>query len=248
MPYPTPETIPTTFICRRLRIPDDILWLEIVNGALVELMRVYNFEYVGAVTPEETAQVFQDMFFEYLEGEPCMLGAILPYATTTPPNFTLPCDGSSYTRIAYPQLYAALSSAYITDADNFITPNLSGRAIIGAGAGVDLTERLIGESGGAEVHTLIVDELPLHDHTTLDHTHTDTGHTHTDFYPTLNIDIEGAGIPDLLGAGNPPVPTTTGIGFANITSDNVTVNPTGADTPHNNMSPFHTLRYCIVAR
>lgn len=234
MPYPTPEALPTSFICRRLRIPDDILWLEIVNGALVELMRVYNFEFVGAVTPEETAQVFQDMFFEYLEGEPCMLGAILPYATTTPPDYTLPCDGSSYTRIAYPQLYAALSSAYITDADNFITPDLTGRAIIGAGAGVDLTERLMGESGGTEAHTLIVAELPAHDHTTDPHQH---------FYdkPVLNLDLEAPGAPDILALGQPFVPTLT-------SSEGVTVNITGEDQPHNNMQPFHTLRYCIVAR
>lgn len=234
MPYPTPDTLPTTFRCRRLRIPDDVLWLEIVNGALVELIKDYNFEAVGDVTPEEAAQVFQDMFFEYLKGEPCLLGAILPYATETAPEGTLPCDGSSYLRVDYPALYGALSAVYITDADNFTTPDLQGRAIIGTGAGLDLTARVIGDFDGTETHTLIVEEIPSHDHTTTPHQH---------FYdkPVLNLDLEAPGAPDILGLGQPFIPTLT-------SAEGVTVNPTGDDSSHNNMQPFHALRYCIVSR
>lgn len=248
MPYLTPDTMPATFVCRRLRIPDGIEWLEIVNGALTTLLNQRIFEQHGLITPVETAEVFLEMFLEYLEGEVCLLGSILPYANATPPTGTLACDGQSYARTDYPALYGVLSSVYITDADTFVTPDLRGRAVIGTGVGTDLTARITGDAGGVEVHTLTVDELAIHDHLTTDHTHTDAGHTHTTFYPTLNIDIEGAGIPDLLGAGNPPVPTTTGIGYASIQPSNVEVHTTGDDQPHQNMPPFHALNYCIVAR
>lgn len=122
MPFLTPDSLPTTFRCRRLRIPDDVQWLEIVNGVLSELLKERTFEAFGAITPADTAQVFQDMFFEYIKGEPCLIGAILPYATLTPPDGTLPCDGTTFNRADYPALYAALDPVYILDPDTFITP------------------------------------------------------------------------------------------------------------------------------
>ena len=42
--------------------------------------------------------------------------------------------------------------------------DVSGRTIIGAGAGSGLTARVNGQTGGAEMHTLTVSELPSHSH------------------------------------------------------------------------------------
>lgn len=125
MPFITPKTLPSEFVCRRVRIPENSEWLEIVNGALYELIQARNFEQIDEsdLTPEQTAEVFQGMFFEYLESEVCMIGSLMLYATTAPPDRTLPCDGNSYLRVDYPKLYAVLSSQYIIDSDNFRTPN-----------------------------------------------------------------------------------------------------------------------------
>lgn len=125
MPFITPETLPSQFKCRRVSIPDDVDWLSIVNGALVVLTRDYNFERIGitSLTPEETAEVFQDMFFKYLNGEPCLIGSVQLYATQDAPYGTLICDGSTHLRVDYPQLYEVLDAQYIVDADHFVTPN-----------------------------------------------------------------------------------------------------------------------------
>lgn len=130
MGYVTPRTLSSDFVCRRLRIPADSDWLEIVNGAIYELIQARSFEQIDEddLTPEETAGVFQGMFFEYLEGEPCLIGSLILYATSTPPAHTLPCDGNTYLRTDYPKLYEVISSEYIVDADHFKTPNPIGHA------------------------------------------------------------------------------------------------------------------------
>lgn len=124
MPYLTPDDMPISYVCRRLRIPDDIQWLEIVNGALYSLIQVRNFELHGDVTPEDTAQVFQDMFLDYLKGEACLLGSIQLYSVNAFPDGILACDGATYLRTDYPHLYAVLPTLYIIDADHFSVPDL----------------------------------------------------------------------------------------------------------------------------
>jgi len=248
MPYLTPDSIPDGFTCRTLVIPDDPQWIEIVNGALLDLTRPFNFELFGDVTPEQTSEMFTAMVMRYIKRTPCMLGSIVPYATSVVPDGALACDGAEYAREDYPNLYAVLESVYIVDADTFRTPDLRGRTVIGTGTGDDLTARAVGDVGGEETHILTVDELAVHDHTTNDHTHTDSGHVHGYNYPTLNLDLEAPGVPDLFAAGNPPIPLSTSVGYAAISSENVTVNNTGDDQPHNNMQPYHALQYCIIAR
>lgn len=87
-----------------------------------------------------------------------MIGTIHPYATTTAPNGLLPCDGSSYDRVDYPLLYAALDSQFIDDDDTFHTPNLNGRFAL-----ADFSD--LGDTGGEDEHTLTVGEMPEHTHT-----------------------------------------------------------------------------------
>lgn len=47
-----------------------------------------------------------------------------------------------------------------------VTPNLSGRFVLGSGSGAGLTSRTIGQKGGEEKHALTVGEMPSHSHTT----------------------------------------------------------------------------------
>lgn len=41
----------------------------------------------------------------------------------------------------------------------------NGRVVVGSGQGSGLTARTLGQVGGAETHTLTVDEMPAHSHT-----------------------------------------------------------------------------------
>lgn len=155
---------PSTFVARRVLIPDDPTWLAIVNGALDELCYPSSFEQVEGITPEDTAAAFTQMYLSYATQDWAMIGAILPYVTaSTPPN-CLVCDGTSYLRVDYPALYAVLAPAFITDADHFHVPDLRGRASIGTGTGTGLTARAMGDSGGAERVTLSLSETPSHSH------------------------------------------------------------------------------------
>lgn len=64
----TPQNAPPgKFLVRRLLIPADYQYIEIVNGALLDLTYSTNFEENGAATPDECAQAFQAMYQEYIK-------------------------------------------------------------------------------------------------------------------------------------------------------------------------------------
>jgi len=89
-----------------------------------------------------------------------MIGLIVPFVTIDPPPNVLPCDGSSYLRVDFPELYAVLDTPFIVDDDHFIVPDLRNRTIIGSG---DMFSNA--DVGGEATHTLDVTEIPSHDHT-----------------------------------------------------------------------------------
>lgn len=111
-----------------------------------------------------------------------MLGAIVPViiAPASLPAHLLPCDGSEYLREDYPALYALLDSAFIVDGDHFVTPDLRGITVIGAGlynpGAINYT---VNSLTGARRHTLTEAEMPSHTHTQNAHTHLQDSHNHT---------------------------------------------------------------------
>jgi len=241
--YLTPNTIPPGMTCRVLFIPDDRDWIAQVYGAIETLTFASAWTPYGAITPEETAAIYEQMFFKLLSNERgCrMVGELITWAGGSPPSDPglLLCDGTTYDRVDYPDLYAILDSAFIVDADHFVTPDLSGRVVIGNGSGFS-----IGDSGGETEHTLITSEIPAHAHTTVPHSHTDVGHTHGEITAIASVaQLPVAPVPSAVpGVG------LTGGGNAAISTDGVTVDDTGGDGPHNNMQPYLTLTYYIQTR
>lgn len=78
----------------------------------------------------------------------------------------------------------------------------------------------IGDTGGAKTVTLSIDEIP--------------SHSHNYNQPTFGVDIESVGVPDPTGVGNPPLTSVT--------------SSTGGGQAHDNLPPYHTLSYFIVAK
>jgi hypothetical protein len=124
MPYLTPLSTPSAYICRRLFIPDETQWLGVINGALIELTNNWNWEQVDGISVSEAVNEVHKMLSRYWD-EDCtsMIGAVILYATNSAPTNTLLCDGSIYLREDYPSLYAVLADDYKIDADTFRTPN-----------------------------------------------------------------------------------------------------------------------------
>lgn len=94
-------------------------------------------------------------------------GSVMIFAGINAPAEWLVCDGSAVSRTTYANLFTALGTTYGEGdgAATFNLPDMRGRAPIGAGTGVGLTQRILGAEAGAETVTLSVSNLPPHNHT-----------------------------------------------------------------------------------
>lgn len=227
MPYLTPDAPSGETICRTIVIPDDLQWKAIVNGALGELFKAYNFEKYGGLTPDETAAIFLDMWSDYHESD-CMVVPIGMVAAFTEPNGAMPpkwiyADGQTYSRTVYAALFALYGEKYGAGdgTTTFNIPDLRGRFIYGVSV---QSEPDMYVSGGEVDHTLTVTEIPAHHH-----------QQHVDNNTLATVPGAQASRHTIANGGNGS--TTTPL----ITED------TGGGTSHNNMPPYRTLAYGIYA-
>nr|DAV03370.1 MAG TPA: tail collar domain [Caudoviricetes sp.] len=144
------------------------------------------------------------------------IGTILMWATSTPPEGWLLCNGKEVSRAAYPELFKVLgTSVGAAGSSSFKIPDLSGRFPLGTSNAHNLHS-----TGGAETHTLTVDEMPAHAHGV-----------------GGNIVQRGSGgdaFRELSGAYP---------GGNNSPSQRV-----GRGLPHNNMPPYYGINFIIRAK
>jgi len=78
------------------------------------------------------------------------------------------CDGASYLRTDWPDLFAAIGGAAspwgLPDGTHFNVPDCRGQVPIGVGTGTGLTARAMGTKYGAETHQLTRAQLADHSH------------------------------------------------------------------------------------
>ncbi|RCK32029.1 hypothetical protein TH9_15155 [Thalassospira xiamenensis] len=91
---------------------------------------------------------------------------MLSYAGATAPEGFMLCDGTELLASDHADLFAVIGTVYGEGEapGSFKLPDLRGRTAIGAGQGVDLSDRVLGAMAGAETHQLTVDEMPSHTH------------------------------------------------------------------------------------
>ncbi len=193
------------------------------------------FDEIEALTAKAYTQLMTDV----------AIGSIFPFITSAPPTGALECDGATYLRVDYPDLYAALDSAFIVDADHFIVPDLRGRTIIGVGTGSGLSTYAMNASGGQESHQLSVAELAVHTHTSPPHTHTESPHVHSYDKGNSQTFHPGTGTNEFKLNGF--TATATSAAASTLSSDAVTIDNAGSGTAHENRQPYLALRYALWA-
>lgn len=226
--YTAPETIPADFICRVLRIPNDLRIIAAVSDVLAYLSRPFTWETDSEEQEIQMRALMAQMLMTYFDGdcdEP-MIGEIRLFVVSILPSNVLPCDGSTYNQGDYPTLAAILPASLKNDvAGTFKTPDFRARVPLGANldgnaAPGDYSIRNIGDTGGVEAVALTVDQIPEHHHR------------------VPSIDSGGAG----SGYGIDVASSSEALS-ADIFSEAV-----GGGETHTNMPPFFVVKFGIVAR
>lgn len=188
-------------------------------------------------------------------------GCLMMYPSTTAPIGWLSCDGSAVSRATYSALFAIIGTTYGpgNSSTTFNLPDMRGRTPIGTGTGTGLTGRNLGQTGGAETHTLTTSQMPSHSHsasinTAGNHSHfyTDFGHSHR--YADATPGGGGLAAAD-GGNGNRGIydrHLSTDLSYTGISINSsgdhthtVTINSEGSGASHNNMQPFLVVNYII---
>jgi len=208
---------PAGSIYKLIRLPDNVDWQAPFWGAVDELRKASNWEQLSGISADDTANNFLDLYTEWRMPNP-LIGTIFAHASSTAPTNSLPCDGSTYNRSDYPDLYDRLDAAYRVGSTQLITPDLRGRTLVGDGTGTGLSNRAFAATFGAETHALSVAEGPLHTHT----------YVIVTAFPT----------PVTVG----PVPNNSAGGAGAATG------ASGTGAAHNNKQPSLAPHYAIWAR
>lgn len=140
-----------------------------------------------------------------------MIGFVAAYVRTSIPPNALLCNGATYNRADYPDLYDVLPSGLQISGTQFNTPTIQDRVVVATGSTFAQFS-----SGGAATHVLTAAEMPSHSHT------------------------EGI-VSTTLGAVG-EIPSLVPTGGAGVTGN------AGGGAAHNNMPPYVSLPYAIIAR
>jgi microcystin-dependent protein len=161
-------------------------------------------------------------------------GVVMDFAGTVVPSGWLECDGASYATAAQPTLFTAIGYTWGGAGANFNVPDFRRRTAVGrGGTGTGTLGNAVGNTGGAETHTLNSTEMPNHNHGVSDPGHLHAASTNnvytitTDENPPNNFikmaqqNTGGSSLQVNVSS------STTGIG----------ISATGGSGAHNNMQP-----------
>lgn len=93
------------------------------------------------------------------------IGEIRMFAGSYAPQGWFLCNGATYSIQSYEALFTLIGAQFGGNGTStFAVPNLCGNAVVGSGAGPNLTNRVFAEIGGAEQVTLTPANFPTHTH------------------------------------------------------------------------------------
>lgn len=148
-----------------------------------------------------------------------------------PPKNWAFCNGQILPISQNTALFSLIGTYYGGNGINtFALPNLQGRSALFWGQGPQLTQRDLGETGGAAVVTLLQSEMPTHTHVSVPggaSARADRANA------TNNFLADPADATYANAAAGAPMSTGM-VGF------------TGGNAPHNNMQPYLAMNFCIA--
>jgi microcystin-dependent protein len=149
-----------------------------------------------------------------------------------PPKGWAFCDGQLMPLSQNTALFALLGTTYGGDGKStFALPNLQGASAMHPGQGSGLSLRDLGEIGGAEAVTLLVSEMPVHNHTA-----NGLGVLSTTAAPSTQTGLARSVNGSAYAAGGGAVQQLAPQALP----------PAGGSLPHNNLQPYLTLNYIIA--
>lgn len=156
------------------------------------------------------------------------VGEIRMFAFSFPPKDWAICDGSLMLILQNEPLFNLLGTTYGGDGlTTFALPDLRSRVPVSQGQGTGLSDRVLGEAGGAETVTLTTAQMPNHTHPLVANSTSGTSKN-----PGGNV----------LAKSGPPIyapqPDETEMNQAAI-------GPTGSSQPFGILPPSLTLNFCI---
>lgn len=157
------------------------------------------------------------------------IGEIRMFAGIFAPRGWAFCMGQTLSISVNEALYSLIGTVYGGDGvQTFRVPDLQGRIPIHRGAGLGLSNRVLGEKGGTEVVTLTVDQLPAHGHPL-----------------SAVVDPAGRGDPSAAKLAQAEVQIYTD-STERVAMQNDTIAPVGIGQPHENMQPFLCFQFIIA--
>jgi len=188
----------------------------------------YRWDVLGEIPSDsewnDIEHAISEMENEIMKG---MIGMLIPHVLGTLTGLeVLLCDGSTYLRVDYPELYEAIHVNYQVDADTFTVPNLRGKFPLG-----ENDDLVLSSEGGSFEETLDIIHMPVHSHSNAPHNHS-----------------EIIAVPALadLGTGVPVPSAVVSAGLTGLSA--ISIDTAGDGQPHNNMPPYSVIAWCIVAR
>lgn len=172
-----------------------------------------------AAVPTASAQV----------GSQPYVGEILLVPYNFAPKGWAECAGQLMPISQNTALFSLLGTFYGGDGKStFALPDLRGRTPIGSGQGPGLSDYFLGQTGGEESVTLLVNQMPAHTHTVIGSSNVATVATPggTVWASQSLLNIYGT------SSDSPMAPGAVGM--------------TGGGQPHDNLSPYLTLNYIIA--
>lgn len=167
------------------------------------------------------------------------IATIVGYGFNWAPRGWALCQGQLLSIAQYSAVFSLIGTTYGGNGQTtFALPNLSGRAPIGQGQGPGLTNRQIGQTGGNENTTLLVSNLPQHNHLL-----NASGQPATTAAPGNAFMAAANGTDD--STGNPVTVHVYGP-TANETMNPNAIGMAGGSVPFNNMQPFLTINFSFA--